>query len=155
MFKKQSPDGAAVLPPSKSAYQSFLIRVPQSAFFVMYLGAKIVDTTAIYNVNYGQFLLLWYRCFIRFALFAICPLVARFELIWQPWCIKNVIIKDWKKSYDPRQATILSINILYIDMYFVKNCCFEILVDLPLARNFEWDFFFNFNFTEMHFYVEL
>ena len=41
-FKKQSPDGAAVLPPSKSAYQSFWIRVPQSAFFVMNFGAKIL-----------------------------------------------------------------------------------------------------------------
>ena len=45
-FKKQSPDGAAVLPPSKSAYQSFLIRVPQSAFVVMNLGAKILPPSA-------------------------------------------------------------------------------------------------------------
>ena len=41
-IKKQSPDGAAVLPPSKSACQSFLIRVPQSAVFVMNLGEKIL-----------------------------------------------------------------------------------------------------------------
>ena len=48
-LKKQSPDGAAVLPQSKSAYQSFWIRVPQSAFFVMNLGAKILppSTTSI------------------------------------------------------------------------------------------------------------
>ena len=55
-IKKQSPDGAAVLPPSKSACQSFLIRVPQSALVFYEFGGK--DTTAIYNVNFCQFLLL-------------------------------------------------------------------------------------------------
>ena len=45
-FEKQSPDGAAVLPPSKSAYQSFLIRVPQSAFFVMNFGTKILPPSS-------------------------------------------------------------------------------------------------------------
>ena len=44
IFKKQPPDGAAVLPPSKLVHQSFRIRVSQPTSFDMVLGAKTMGS---------------------------------------------------------------------------------------------------------------
>ena len=52
-FQKESPDGVAVLPPNKLAYQSYRIRVLQLFFFVMILGAKLLTpSTTLISANF-------------------------------------------------------------------------------------------------------
>ena len=54
MFKKELPDGVTALLQCKLVHQSFRIRIPQSAIFIMIFGAKILtpSTTSILAIFY-------------------------------------------------------------------------------------------------------